>query len=214
MRKIVTSVACIALVVLLAMPAVALAGGRGRGLETAPGQMKKEEAPPVEGPAVEAPGTEAPGTEEDAAEDAAMPPGHETAVGRGHAEPPGQGHSRERLGEDPSVVPDVPGDWGPSEDASGTPDPKRVGIERALERLEANLARAEQKMADGSKWQLPPGLVKTIEKFTLWLGIGDDTVEDPGDDGSTDTSPTPEPDDGSSEETETPTEDPPPPIFS
>jgi hypothetical protein len=135
------------------------------------------------------------------------------AVGRGHAEAPGQGHARERSGNDPAVAPDASGEWGPSEDASGTPDPKRVGIERALERLEANLARAEQNMADGSKWQLPPGLVKTIEKFSLWLGIGD-AVDDPGDDGSTDTSPTPEPDDGSSEETETPAEDPPTLIFS
>jgi hypothetical protein len=212
MRRIVASAVCIALAVLVAMPAVVLARGHGQGLATAPGQVKKEEPPPDEGPAVTAPEAPVQDTEEEAA-DAAIPPGHESAVGRGHAEAPGQGHARERLGEDPAVAPDVPGDWGPSEDASGTPDPKRVGIERALERLEANLARAEQKMADGSKWQLPPGLVKTIDKFTEWLGM-DDTVEDPGDDGSNDTSPTPDPDDGSSEETETPTEEPPPPIFS
>jgi hypothetical protein len=211
MRKTLALVACIALVALLAMPAAALARGHAYGRATAPGQVKKQE--PVESPAPSEPDEPATDPADSAESEPAIPPGHEKANGNGHETAPGLGHDREQLGADDPVVPDVPGDWGPSDDASGTPDPKRVGIERALERLEANLARAEEKMADGSKWQLPPGLVKTVDKFMLWLGVDDEPVEDPSDDGSDDTSETPEPGDGSAEETETPIVVPPPPNF-
>ncbi len=93
-----------------------------------------------------------------------------------------------------------------SEDGSATVEPERdrdrdqdrSGIENALSHLETNLARMQADLDAGLRKQLPPGLVKVIEKFMSWLGIGTDGEEPPAgpDDGLED-------DEGSVEETGT-----------
>ncbi len=106
-------------------------------------------------------------------------------------------------------------EWAGSEEASGTPERSheesgttvrvRAGIENALAHVEANIAKAEAKVADGTKKQVPPGLLKVAAKFMSWLGIEIevpvvDPVDDPFDgDGSGEDTMTPDPSDGTSE---------------
>ncbi|MDO9557799.1 MAG: hypothetical protein Q7J82_09555 [Coriobacteriia bacterium] len=61
-----------------------------------------------------------------------------------------------------------------SEEGSATVEPKKTGIANALSRIEVNLERAQQKVLDGTKKALPPGLVRVYEKFMSWLGMTPD----------------------------------------
>ena len=88
----------------------------------------------------------------------------------------------------------------PSVDVTETVEPERkTGIENALSRIQANIARAEGKVAAGQKEQVPPGLLRVMEKFLAWLGLtavdpvpaDPVTPEDPN--GSDETTPSVEP---------------------
>lgn len=88
----------------------------------------------------------------------------------------------------------------PSVDVTETVEPERkTGIENALSRIQANIARAEGKVAAGQKEQVPPGLLRVLEKFLAWLGLtavdpvpaDPVTPEDPN--GSDETTPSVEP---------------------
>lgn len=71
----------------------------------------------------------------------------------------------------------------PSVDVTETVEPERkTGIENALSRIQANIARAEAKVAAGQKEQVPPGLLRVVEKFLAWLGLTpvDPAPADPG----------------------------------
>lgn len=191
----------IALVAMLAVPALAWGApggngkGNGNGRATAPGQAKKatvsEAAASVQSePSVEAPDVSAvPGKGLGRMKDGRVPGSQaasETAMAR----------ERGRAQE--------------SDEASETAGQERNGIANALDRIQANIDKAETKVAEGSKKQVPPGLLKVLAKFMGWLGIDAEQPGDPVDpgdefDGSGEETPTPEPD---ISEEETPTPDP------
>ena len=50
------------------------------------------------------------------------------------------------------------------------------GVNNAFARITRNLERSLAKMADGSKKQLPPGLVRTWLKFAAWLDVDASTI--------------------------------------
>lgn len=54
----------------------------------------------------------------------------------------------------------------------------KPGVAGAMVRITSNLERALDKVAAGTKKQLPPGLVKVWNKFAVWLGI--DPTTQPG----------------------------------
>lgn len=91
-----------------------------------------------------------------------------------------------------------------SDDESGTVEPKRTGIENALDHIMANIAKANAKVEDGTKKHVPPGLLRVMDKFISWLGLTPEPTEpapDGADDMSDETSATPDP--GSGEESST-----------
>ncbi|MCL4553861.1 MAG: hypothetical protein M1617_07200 [Actinobacteria bacterium] len=60
----------------------------------------------------------------------------------------------------------------PSVDATPVVDPEKLtGLANALSRIQRNIERAEAKVAAGQKEQVPPGLLRVLEKFLAWLGL-------------------------------------------
>ena len=189
MRKILAVLTTAVLLSALVLPATALAarGGNDKAKSTPPGQAKKEA--PVD------PGKPDKGPKADRGVDAL-----ESEDGTQTAE--------KIRRKDRDQVRD-------SAEDSATAEPKRTGISNALSRIEANLARAQQQVLDGTRKALPPGLVRVYEKFMSWLGltpedgtppddstIPDDGIDDP--EGSEDGTSTPDPDDGSLDTSQTP----------
>lgn len=195
MKRSLAILASALLVASLAFPAAALAakGGNGsaRGKDQAPGQARRADTNPLD---------------ENAAVDAG--PGNR---GNGSAkEKPGQtdAHASED-GTETAKVKDRTRTRN-AEESSDTIEPKRTGIANALSRIQANIAKAEAKVAAGTKSHVPTGLLRVADKFLMWLGLTPDTPPvAPGDDpdlpeDSAETSDTPVPDDGSTEPTPTP----------
>lgn len=200
MRRMLAVLLSSLLVASLACPAVALAAkgnaDSARGKSQAPGQARKAQEQPYdsEGETDASPGTRA----KDKAKKAA-------------------GVSDARASEDDTGTAQVKDRTRTrnAEESSDTVEPKRTGIANALSRIQANIARAEAKVAAGTKSQLPPGLLRVMDKFLSWLGLSPDTPsEEPGDgtdqpedsaeesatpvpDGSFEPTPTPDPDDPS-----------------
>lgn len=81
--------------------------------------------------------------------------------------------------DDYVVVPPVAGlpgdgssDTTPSADTTPVVGPEKLtGIANALSRIQRNIERAEAKVAAGQKEQVPPGLLRVLEKFMAWLGL-------------------------------------------
>lgn len=46
------------------------------------------------------------------------------------------------------------------------------GIGNALTSIQANIAKAQAKVAAGTKKRVPPGLLRVLAKFMAWLGLG------------------------------------------
>lgn len=176
------------LVTSLALPATALAAkggnGNGNGRDDAPGQQRKV---PIEQTEV-TPGLESATTHEE----------DTTGSGNGRAKgrpPVADAHASEN-GSDTVMARDRERARESLED-SATTKPARTGIANAFDRISANLARAEARVASGDATALPPGLVRVFEKFLGWLGLapddtpadetdtGQDTEEPPGSDEAT-----------------------------
>lgn len=78
-----------------------------------------------------------------------------------------------------------------SVDGSSTPDRDRDregpdedglrGIENALTRIQANILRAEDRVAAGTMRFVPPGLLRVLDKFMGWLGLDGDGPGAPDD---------------------------------
>lgn len=98
-----------------------------------------------------------------------------------------------------------------SDEASGTADRKRVGIENALSRVQRNVDRAETRIEAGTAGAVPPGLMRVLEKFLGWLGLANivEVDEGPDPDPAGETTTTMEPT-GTIEPTSTPEVDPAP----
>lgn len=205
LKRSVLMVACVALTVALLMPAIALAGN-GKGPGSAPGKLKqaagaakadaaKGKAPgKAKGPDTDAAGSKA---ETKAAKSAAKAASKEAKAAQKQLKRIGAG-SVETTGSDEPT-----GSTEPTESAepTGAPRPGAKGLANALGRIQANIAKAEAKIAAGTKKQIPPGLLKALAKFMGWLGI---VPDDPGlpDDSASD--PPADPGDGSENETLTP----------
>lgn len=193
MKRTLVITLVLALILALALPGVALArkggvpaGGNGKGRAPAAVEAPDEVAED---------GTEAPsrGKGNGADKDKGKP---ESAGSKGKGasagDESGDGEQARDRARDRARTQEH------SEDASGSPEPKRTGIANALSRLEANLARMQAQLEAGERTNLPPGLQRAIAKFMSWLGIAPDdgTVPDDGadsDDGSEEPTGTVEP---------------------
>jgi hypothetical protein len=118
-------------------------------------------------------------------------------------EPPGQAA---KAGPGTAVEGDEPGDldgegpkepgWGKlraaerraeREAALDSEGEKPTGLENARLRIEANIAKAELKVAEGKKKQVPAGLLAVSAKFATWLEgegapVGEEADEPAGED--------------------------------
>jgi hypothetical protein len=199
------------LILALALPGVAFAAKPAdKGTASAPGQLKKAEAVAESAES---------GTGEELEEEEAAEPDESDGSGKATGKPEWAAHPKRKdakgkpdwAGKDASATP--PGaavreqarskEASGSEDASPTAAGKQHGIENALGRIEANIARAQARVAEGTMERVPPGLLRVLEKFLGWLGLSpapDDTdatdegdvADDPGD-ASEEEPPTPEP---------------------
>ncbi len=155
------------LVASLTLPATALAakGGNatGAGRDHAPGQQRKSPAEQIEV-------TPDPGSAMTNEEDT-------TGSGNGQAKgrPDMAGAHASENGSDTVMARDRV-HVRESQDGSGTTKPTRTGIAQAFDRISANLARADARVASGDAVALPPGLVRVFEKFLGWLGLAPDTT--------------------------------------
>lgn len=183
-KRSVLVVAGVALTAALLMPGMAVAGN-GRGPGSAPGKAKQ---------AARASESKA---ETKAAKSAAKAASKE-------AKAAAKERKRSGVASIDSTGSDEPtGSAEPTASAEPTqaPRPGAKGRENALSRIQANIAKAEAKIAAGTKKQIPPGLLKVLAKFLGWLGIA------PGDPGLPDDLPADSPQnpgDGSDNETSTP----------
>ncbi len=176
MKRSVLVVAGVALTAALLMPGMAVAGN-GRAPDSAPGKAKQAARATQTDPA------KAAGKEARAAAKVLKRSGAASIDSTGSDEPTG------------SAEPTA------SAEPTQAPRPGAKGRENALSRIQANIAKAEAKIAAGTKKQIPPGLLKVLAKFLGWLGIA------PGDPGLPDDLPADSPQnpgDGSDNETSTP----------
>lgn len=160
MKRIIASVLVLALIIAFALPGVAAAdkGGVPNGNSAKAGKTAPEDAEGEDGVEPSKPGKsgEPHGKPEDG-----VPPGQ--------AKDKVNGAEGEDV-EEPLDLED-PADGEDEEDAG-----KQRGIENALSRLERNLARIQERVDAGLRKRLPQGLVNTINKFMMWLGlVPDDT---------------------------------------
>ncbi len=97
-----------------------------------------------------------------------------------------------------------PGDAA-GEDGEEVEQPEKLtGVENALSRLQRNLERMQAQMEAGRRDGLPEGLQSAIAKFMSWLGIDPASEEaENTDEGSTETSGTVEPEPVEDEEPDT-----------
>ena len=193
MKRCVALFVILAVVVVFSLPAAAFAEKpEGVGKSAAPGQTKKTEAADAEHPGKGKANGKQP-SESDAAEP--DKPADEPAD-----EPPGKAKGKGKTKKAEAATETTGAE---SPDASATVEPKRTGIENALDRIAANIARAEQKVAEGTKTRVPPGLLGVYEKFLGWLGLdaempdGDAGPGETPDEGEEETM-TPEPGEGTS----------------
>lgn len=116
-----------------------------------------------------------------------VPPGlakaKEKSAGRGEpSAAAAQARSRARVRVSQDTSPSV--ETSPTRARDRDRDRERLrqfeGIENALARIRHNVAKAEQRMADGEASQVPPGLLRVMEKFMAWLGLapGSDAAHD------------------------------------
>lgn len=194
MKKLVAIILCVVLAAMLVVPAAFAGEGQsqGKGKESAPGQQKKAEDAEDEAAAkkeAKDKGSKA----EESEEVTGDAEGKGKAKGKSEDKGKNQGAEKGKGSEDASGTPKR------SKEESGTTERKRTGIENAFDRISANIAKAEQKVADGTKKQVPPGLLNVYEKFLGWLGLADavEGGEADGDgSGSGESTQTPEPDEG------------------
>jgi hypothetical protein len=187
---------------MFALPSVAIAEkpehAGGGGKNTAPGQMKKA-TEGGEGAAAQGKGkakAKAKAKDETTPEDESVE-GSGTPESGDEGEPKGKAKGKSK--EKGASAGQGYGKAKRSEDASGTTEQKRTGIENALDRIAANIEKAEQKVAEGTKKAVPPGLLAVYEKFAGWLGLELDEPDGPDEAGdSHEETGTPEPGDETS----------------
>lgn len=168
MRRNLTPVLILALVLALAFPAVALAKRGG-----VPANGKSNGKAPAATAEVEETGDEA---------------GSEVAGKPGKREDKG---NKEAAGEE-----EAPAVEETRDEEQGAEQPEKLtGVENALSRLQRNLERMQAQLEAGKRDSLPEGLQSAIAKFMSWLGIEPPSEEaENTDEGSTETSGTIEPD--------------------
>ncbi|MBN2405641.1 MAG: hypothetical protein JXE06_08680 [Coriobacteriia bacterium] len=157
MRKLVAVLTAAVLMAVLAFPSTAFAfkGGNGKVKSIPPGQAKKE-APVEPGAKSQKPDKGVDAIDSEDGDDVADPAEDATQDERSQNKAYKNKHREQVMA---------------SEDGSGAVEPKKTGVSNALTRIEANLARAQQKVLNGTKRALPPGLVHAYSKFMTWLGL-------------------------------------------
>lgn len=175
MRRNLTLVLILALVLALAFPTVALAKRGGI-------------------PANGKPNGNAPAAAAEAGDEGTSVP----------ADKPGKSEDKgkkETAGEVTPAVEETEAEDPEGEEAAQPEQPEKLtGVENALSRLQRNLERMQAQLEAGTRDSLPEGLQSAIAKFMSWLGIEPPSEEaENTDEGSTETSGTIEPDPEESE---------------
>lgn len=174
MKRFLSVLTSALLITSLALPATAFAakGGNanGAGRDHAPGQQRNTPAEQIE----VTPDHDLATTQEE----------DTTGSGNGQAKgrPQAAGAHASENGTDTATGRDRVRER-ESDEGSATTKPARTGIANALDRISANLARHEARVASGDANALPPGLVRVLEKFLGWLGLAPDDA--PADDPDT-----------------------------
>lgn len=169
MRRNLTLVLILALVLALAFPTVALAKRGG-----VPANGKSNGKAPVATAGAPETGDEA---------------------GQEQADKPGKSEDKGKKDAAEEEAPASEGAESEEPDAEQPEKPEKLtGVENALSRLQRNLERMQAQLEAGKRDSLPEGLQSAIAKFMSWLGIEPPSEEaENTDEGSTETSGTIEP---------------------